>query len=107
MFGIRTTFRRPPSEVLALIGMIYMRVLLEQTHQRTNAMLYKIFGNSVFSATKSRNKFKFLIAHISFDDHIMRSTPGQHDRFAAFHEIFEEFNKNCGKFLVPNDYICR
>ena len=105
MLGIRTTFRRPPSEVLALIGMIYMRGLLEQAHQSTNAMFYEIFGNPVFSATKSRNRFKFLIAHISFDDHITRSTPWQHNRFAAFRKIFEEFNKNCGKFLVPNDYL--
>ena len=105
MLGIRTTFRRPPSEVLALIEMIYIRGLLEQAHQSTNAMFYEISVNPVFSATKSWNRFKFLIAHISFDDHIMRPTPWQHNRFAAFRKIFEEFNKNCGKFLVPNDYL--
>ena len=33
------------------------------------------------------------------------STPWQYDRFAAFRNIFEEFNKNCGKFLVPDDYL--
>ena len=32
-------------------------------------------------------------------------TPWQHDRFAAFLKIFEEFNKNCGKFLAPDDYL--
>ena len=35
----------------------------------------------------------------------MRPTLWQHDRFAAFRKIFKEFNKNCGKFLVPNDYL--
>ena len=104
MLGIRATFRRPPSEVLALIGIIYMRDLLEQAHQSTNAMFYEIFGNPVFSAAKSRNRFQFLIAHISFDDLITRPTHWQHDRFAAFRKIFEEFNKNRGKFLVCNDY---
>ena len=64
MLEIRTTFRRPPSEVLTLIGMIYMRGLLEQAHQSTNTMFYEILGNSVFSATKFRNRFKFLIAPI-------------------------------------------
>ena len=103
MLGIRTTFRRPSSEVFALIGMIYMRGLLEQAHQSTNAMFYEIFGNSVFSATTSRNRFKFLIVHISLDDHIARPTPWQYNRFAAFREIFEEFNKNCGEFPVCND----
>ena len=92
-----------PSEVLALIGMIYMRGLLGQAHQSINAMFHEIFGNPVFSATMSRNRFKFLIAHISFDDHTTRPTRWQHGRFAAFRNIFEEFNKNCGKFLVPDD----
>ena len=52
-----------------------MRGLLGQAHQSTNAMFREIFGNPVFSAAKSRNRFKFLIAHISFDDFIMRPTP--------------------------------
>ena len=63
-----------PSEVLALIGIIYMRGLLGQAHQDTNVMFHKIFGNPVFSATMSRNRFKFLIAHISLDDHTSRPT---------------------------------
>ena len=82
-----------------------MRGLLEQAHESTNATFHEIFGNPVFNATKSRNRVKFFIAHISFADHITRSTPWQHDRFAAFREIFEEFNKNCGKFLIPNGYL--
>ena len=91
-----------PSEVLALI---YMRGLLVQAHQSTNAIFYEIFSNPVFSATMSRNKFKVLIAHISFDDHTSRPTRWQHDGFAAFRKIFEEFNENCGKFLVPDHYF--
>ena len=41
-----------------------MRGLLGQAHQSTNAMFREVFGNPVFSAAKSRNRFKFLIAHI-------------------------------------------
>ena len=41
MLEIRTTFRRPPLEVLALIGMIYMQGLLGQAHQSTNGMFMK------------------------------------------------------------------
>ena len=74
-------------------------------HQSTNAKFYEIFGNSVFNVTKSRNRFKLLIAYISLDDHITRPTPWEHDKFAALCKIFEEFNKNCGKFLVRNDYL--
>ena len=60
------------------------------------------FGNPVFSATMPRNRFK-LIAHISFSDHTTRPIPWHHDKFAAFCKIFEEFDKNFGKFLVPDE----
>ena len=83
-----------------------MRGLLGQAHQSTNAMFHEIFGTPIFSATMSRNKFKFLIARISFDDHTTRPSPWQHDRFVAFRKIFEEFIKNCGSFLVPDDFCC-
>ena len=78
-----------PSEVLALIQIIYMRGLLRQARQSTNAMFHEIFGNPVFSATMSRNRLKFLIAHISFDDHTSLPTRRQHNRLVAFREIFE------------------
>ena len=57
-------------------------------------MFHKIFGNAVFSGSMSRNRFKFLNAHISFDDLTLRPARWQHDRFAAFHETYEEFNEN-------------
>ena len=58
MLGIRTTFES--------IGMIYMRGSLGQAHQSTNAMFHEIFGNPVFSAAKSRNRFKFFdCSHIT------------------------------------------
>ena len=79
---------------MALIRIIYMRGLLRQAHQGINAIFHEIFGNPVLSAFMSRNRFKFWIAHISFDDHTLRPTRWQHDKFAAFREIFEEFNKN-------------
>ena len=82
-----------------------MRGLLAQAHQSTNAMFHKIFGNPVFSVTMSRNRFKFLIAHVLFDDHTTCLVHCQHHRFAAFRKIFEDFNKNCGKFQVPDDYL--
>ena len=99
MLGIRTAFRRPPSELLALIGIIHMQGLLEQAHQSTNAMFYEIFGNPVFSATKKNwSRFKFLIGHLSFDDHITRPTPWQHDRFAAFRKVLKNLTKAVGNF---------
>ena len=85
--------------------MIYIPGLLGQAHQSTNTVFDEVFCNLVFSATMSKNRFKFLIAHISFDDHTTRPTPWPHDRSAAFCKIFEEFNKNCGKCQVSSNYL--
>ena len=87
-----------PSEVLALIGIIYMRGLLGQAHQDTNAMFHEIFGNPVFSATMSRSRFKFFIAHILFDDHTSRPTRWQHDRVVAFAKFLKNLTKTVGNF---------
>ena len=75
-----------------------MRGLLGQAHQSTNAMFHEIIDNPVFNVTKSINSFKFLIAHIPFDNHVTRPTPWQQDRFAAFHEILKNLAKTVGNF---------
>ena len=75
-----------------------MRGLLGQAHQSTNAMFHEIFGNPAFSATKFRNSFKFLIAHVLLDGHITHPTHWQHDRFAAFRKILKNLTKIVGNF---------
>ena len=68
-------------------------------------MFHEMFGNSGFSEPISRNRFEYLVFYVSFDNHAKRPTSWQNNRFVAFCEIFEEFSKNCGKFLVPDDYL--
>ena len=94
-----------PTEIQALIGLMYMRGLLGQANHNTENFFHETLGNPVFSATMSKNRFKFLMSHISFDNCKTRSDRWLHDRFAAFREVFEEFNFNCGKYVVPDDYL--
>ena len=75
-------------------GMISVRGLILLAYQSTDAISHELFGNPVFSATMFRNRFKFLISHMSFDNLSTRSTRWQLHRFAAFGEIFEEFYAN-------------
>ena len=42
---------------------------------------------------------------ISFDDANTWQERWQTDRFAAFRDIFEEFNKCCTKIMSPDNYI--
>ena len=62
-------------------------------------------GHPIVSASMSFNRLVFIKAMISFDDANTRQETWQKDRFAAFREIFEEFNKCCTKNMSPDDYI--
>ena len=53
----------------------------------------------------SRNRFLFILRHISFDDEDTRDERWRKDRFAAFRSFFESFNRNCMTCLAPGDYL--
>jgi len=63
------------------------------------------YGPAISSATMSRDRFYFLLKNLSFDDELTRDERWQQDRFAAIREVFEEFNQQCMKCLIPGDYI--
>ena len=92
-------------EMKAFIGLIYFRGLYGQNSNRTNIIFSPKHGSPVFGACMSRNRFEFLQARICFDDFESREERWTHDRFAAIRELFEQFNKNSSKALVPEDFI--
>ena len=72
------------AEIAALIGLIYYRGLLGLAMHKTEVLFSEEFGHPVFSATMSKNRFKFLIARLRFDDRDTRRQRFHSDRFAAF-----------------------
>jgi len=88
-----------------LIGLIYLRGLLKQNND-IRAHLYKdIIGNPLFGATMSRNRFSLLLSNLMFDEYEERLQLWPSDRFAAIRSIFENFNVNCLKYMVPSEYL--
>ena len=63
------------------------------------------YGQPVFSATMSRNRFLFIVANLRFDDEETRPNRWKEDIFTALREIFEDCNNNFVKHLVPEDFI--
>ena len=53
----------------------------------------------------SKSRFKSLFSKISFDDFETRTERWKKDRFAAIRNIFEKFNNNCGKSIIPDDLL--
>ena len=78
--------------------------MLEQ-YRNIRSMFNDQTGHNIFGATMSINRFYFLVANMCFDDQETRPQRWDADRFAAFREIFEKFNTNCGKHVVPDDFL--
>ena len=53
----------------------------------------------------SKNRFKFLLKHITSDNHIDRENNWPTDRFAAMRLAWELFNSNLGKYVAPREYL--
>ena len=92
-------------EVHAFLGLLYYRGLYGMNCHHTDYIFGTTFGPPVFSATMSCSRFKFLLVHISFDDHTTRQDRWKSDRFSAMREIFEQCNTNFAKAVVPDDYL--
>ena len=63
------------------------------------------YGHPIFTATMSKNRFRFLYQCISFDDYSTRTERWEADRFAAIRKVFELFRQICRRTLIPNDLL--
>ena len=93
------------SEILAFIGLNYWRGLLGQAKHKIDKLFHNSSGSPIFGATMSKNRFRFLMSHISFDDFASRDRRWEYDRFAGFRHILVIFIKNCGLVISPHDYL--
>ena len=94
-----------PLEMRALIGFMYFRGLYGLNHHRMDILFSDKAGPPIFSAIFSKNRAKFLLASLSFIDreNCMQNFPS--DRFASVRPMFELFNANCSKYLIPSPYL--
>ena len=70
------------AEVLAFISLVYLRGLLGQVER--NISFNSLTGSRVFGATMSKNRFRFLLLHVSFDKLHIRAHRRTFDIFARF-----------------------
>ena len=72
------------SEIYALFGLMYYRGAFGQGMHNVDIVFSEKYGHPVFSATMSRNRFKFLRSKIRFDNREERKRNFKSNRFAAF-----------------------
>lgn len=92
-------------EMLAFIGILYVRGLLGLNHHNYKLLFEGSIGHPVFGATMSCNRFFFLHSNITFDDIADRGERFIHDRFAAARDLFEMLNDNCSRALQPDEFL--
>lgn len=79
---------------------------MDFTNNHSIKILFSVkHGLPVFGACMPENRFKFLMAHICFDQYSEREARWQRDRFAATRDFFEDCNTNFAKSLIPEDYF--
>ena len=71
---------------------------------QNNVSAEKIFSDS-YDHPMSKNCFTFLYQCITFDDYSTRTERWEADRFTAIRKVFELFNQNCGRALIPDDLL--
>jgi len=99
---LRLTEKR---EIEAFIGLVYYRELYNLTNIWADLLFSDEKGLPMFSAVMNRNRFKFFISQLSFNDLETRQERWQSDRFAAIRQFFEKFNDNCTRYLTPGQFL--
>ena len=92
-------------ELKAVFGMMYFRGLLGSNHNSVESWFCNTQCHYVFSTVMSKNFFKFLLSHLTFDDHQQGKEKGKFDPSADIITVWERFDDNLGKYLTPSEYL--
>ena len=85
--------------------MLYIRGLFGMNYHSLSISFSDKAGPPAFSATMSCDRMKFLLSTLIFDDPETHKEKWHYDRFAATLPIFEMFNSNASKYLLPLLYL--
>ena len=92
-------------DLYAFIGLFYYRGLYKVNTHYLDILFSEEQGLPMFGATMSHQRFKFILAHLCFDDAETRPERWKRDRFAALREFFELCNDRFARMLIPEDYL--
>ena len=79
------------------------RGLLGGNHNSVESLFSDTQGHYIFSAVISKNRLRFLLSQLTFDDYQDRQERWKLDRFTAIRDVWESFSDNLGKYLAPSE----
>ena len=83
---------------------MYLRGPLGMNLQRVN-YLFTDEGHYALAPMVSKNRFKFLLSHITFDNHIDQHNNWPTDLFATMRQVWKLLNSNLATFVAPSEYL--
>jgi hypothetical protein len=94
-------------ELRAVIGLLIYGGVFESSRQDIES-LYKMDGTGrlFFSAVMSKNRFRFLLSVIRFDDKATRTERRLEDKMAALREVLDMFIGLCKSFYLVGSAVC-
>jgi flagellar biosynthesis GTPase FlhF len=88
-------------EIYALFGLLYLIGVQKNSKTNVNELWSSKNGITVFRATMSEQRFRFLLACVRFDDRTTRDDRKKEDNFAGIRKVWSIFIKNCTSNYSP------
>ena len=100
-----TTSLTTSMEIKALIGILIFSAALKNNHLSTQELFDGSLCGTTYKATMSRERFKFLINCLRFDDKTTRATRKETDPLAAIRSIWDQLIDNCKNSYKAGSYV--
>lgn len=94
-----------PDEVRALLGLLVLSAYLKSNHLSTKELFDDKISGAVFKAVMSRERFKFLLDCLRFDNKNTREERKKTDGLAAIRDIWDAFISQCRHSYKPSSYV--
>lgn len=94
-----------PMEIKALIGLLIFSAALKDNHLNSQDLFDESLCGTTYKAVMSRERFKFLINCLRFDDKDSRKARQDVDPFAPIREIWEELIFSCKTLYKAGSYV--
>ena len=97
------SYKKPTNttEVKAFIGLLYLAGALRVSNCNLDELWSIKYGNGLFRATMSQQRFQFIALCLRFDDKTDRNARKMVDKFTHIRQIWDMFINNCKSYYTP------
>lgn len=92
-------------EIRAFLGLLITAGRNKQGMVDYNELWNPLYGNPVYRACMSRNRFTQLLRFIRFDDKATRTLRRQKDKLAPIRDLWDRVNTNLLKYYLPGSNL--